>query len=401
MNIGQTEPMIQASPSADLVPPLGYWLRRVWPDVTDAQSCPYQQPVLRDPGLSTVNEIFPIPLPFYEDMQQDNFWDLAVMNYGTSLLHYRSVKEGTRIQYKERTERKYKMLHRTRISFINSPFSILNDRFRASVQAVNLALKMTPAQRHLMEFGRVFLMSSALEKLFWTNSEQQRQQMKNIDHAMSMATNMPSVPQNQQDIGVAILDLVQLAMENHEKMIETILELESINKVEYTDRRNILREWNRGTRVFLRRLDSHLRKHGQDAEEEMLRLEFARMVLWNPEDKNMQHGADYAEMQLVDRLTSMVLPTDYQMIRVVCGTILETGDVSIFGESYARVVLLEIDEGTPYGWMERYDLVTKVQSRLQLLAKDPPRKWIAAMSILVQKCELLVKRLRSFVLPEQ
>jgi len=260
---------------------------------------------------------------------------------------------------------------------------------------------MTPAQRHLMEFGRVFLMSSALEKLFWTNSEQQRQQMKNIDHAMSMATNMPSVPQNQQDIGVAILDLVQLAMENHEKMIETILELESINKVEYTDRRNILREWNRGTRVFLRRLDSHLRKHGQDAEEEMLRLEFARMVLWNPEDKNMQHGADYAEMQLVDRLTSMVLPTDYQMIRVVCGTILETGDVSIFGESYARVVLLEIDEGTPYGWMERYDLVTKVQSRLQLLAKDPPRKWIAAMSILVQKCELLVKRLRSFVLPEQ
>jgi len=54
-------------------------------------------PVLCDPGTSNIQDMYPVLIIFYQDVQQDHFWDLAVRKFGHKILHRRPVKQGSRI----------------------------------------------------------------------------------------------------------------------------------------------------------------------------------------------------------------------------------------------------------------------------------------------------------------
>jgi hypothetical protein len=56
-------------------------------------------PVLCDPGTSNIQDMYPVLIMFYQDVQQDHFWDLAVRKFGHKILHHRSVKQGSRVYY--------------------------------------------------------------------------------------------------------------------------------------------------------------------------------------------------------------------------------------------------------------------------------------------------------------
>lgn len=398
INVGQTEAMIVRE-HADPVPPLGFWLRRYWPDITDASLAQEMQPVLQDPGPSCMNEIYPIPLSFYQDMQQEDFWNVAVMNFGISLLQYRGGKEGVRYTYIAKKNRSYAWRTRERFTSLFQPFSILDGQFRVSIDAINAAVQMTPEQRTAMEFGRAFLTSSTLEEKFWTNSQAQEQEIQKIANAMDTATQILPTPENKLAFSQAIHGMVKYALENHENMIQSICDLELVNKTTYSDRRRILREWNRGTRIFLRRLDAHLRQAGLDSEQELIRLEQARMVLWNHFDLATRDGADWVEMQLVQMVGNCQLPEDFLLMKALCDTILAAPDVSIFGESFARIYLFEQEKemlgGTNDSWVERYEKVQLVHSRLLQLMTDLPEKWKVTMGNMRNMCKAAIE----FVMP--
>ncbi len=74
--------------------PLGFWHRRFWPTVDDRHWQPYDNPVLKNPGPSPDCEMFPTPISFYEDVHQEQFWSIAVRQFGHSIMKYRSATEG-------------------------------------------------------------------------------------------------------------------------------------------------------------------------------------------------------------------------------------------------------------------------------------------------------------------
>lgn len=380
---------------ANAVPPLGFWLRKYWPDVTDASLAQEMQPILRDPGPSHMNEIYPIPLSFYQDIQQEDFWNVAVMNFGTKLLQYRASKVGVRYTYRAKDNRSYACRTRERFTPILHPFSILNGQFRVSVDAINAAIQTTPEQRTAMEFGRGILASSTLEDRFWTDSQAQEQEIQKIADSMNTATHILPTPGKRLAFSQVIHGMIKHALENHENMIQTISSLEVVNKTTFPDRRRILREWNRGTRIFLRRLDSHLRQAGLDAEQELIRLEQARMVLWNPFDLATQDGADWREFELMQMVENCQLPNDFLLMKALCDTILAAPDLSIFGESCARIYLFEREKGVLGGtndsWVERYEEVQLVHGRLLQLTKTPPEKWKVMMRDMRELCKAAIE----------
>ncbi|EHK97016.1 hypothetical protein M7I_7271 [Glarea lozoyensis 74030] len=52
--------------------PLGFWCQAIWPTTRWAEQS--ANPVLKTPELPETQEMYPIPVTFYEDMQSEDFW---------------------------------------------------------------------------------------------------------------------------------------------------------------------------------------------------------------------------------------------------------------------------------------------------------------------------------------
>jgi hypothetical protein len=79
---------------------LGYFVRRHWPSYLDVSSRDRGTPILTNPGPLEYNDYFPVPVSFYQDVQQEGFWAVLVRQFGNSVFQYRAVKEGSRLNYR-------------------------------------------------------------------------------------------------------------------------------------------------------------------------------------------------------------------------------------------------------------------------------------------------------------
>ena len=73
-------------------PPLGYFLRRPWPSYEDVDFRDSMPPTLTAPGPLTYNEYFPIPISFFQDIQQENFFANFTVHEFEALLFSDSEK---------------------------------------------------------------------------------------------------------------------------------------------------------------------------------------------------------------------------------------------------------------------------------------------------------------------
>lgn len=127
--------------------------------------------VLKNPGIDMYDEVFPIPITFYKDVQQEEFWSVAVRRFGHGLLHYRSRKEGSRytLTINPKTGR-VKHGRPTRFQALDHTYPALNNQFVDAVETLRRSLSLTPEERRAMEFGRDLLISSQAEEFFFSTT---------------------------------------------------------------------------------------------------------------------------------------------------------------------------------------------------------------------------------------
>lgn len=395
MHVGQTLAMI--TPQAPWrCPPLGYWHKKEWPDATNLALGGEDAylPVLINPGVALNNYVYPIALPFYEDMQQEEFWDTAVSHFGLDVLKFRTVKQGSYLTFEvdRNATNGFRWLTTSRISSYTHPFGVLNDQFRAILDTLDVqnassvlgeAAALTPAERTVLQFGKAFVMSSNLESQFWDNSQAQRDQIDEMNRAVTTAVNNTQMDLDDKNtLNMAMLGFVKQAMDNHEQLIANILSAESLNATIFSGRRGLVRDWNRGTRILLRRLNGMIKRIQQTTENELLLLERARMILWDSANQDTQNGFDWTEYQTIRSLDNLTSPNDDPIIRNTCQLILAAPEMTLVGECYARLALFDIDKAVFNGFDVRYGHLVLVQTRLNYLCSAAPATWLPEMKAL-------------------
>jgi hypothetical protein len=131
-----------------------------WPDFRDTRVNDVDLPVLANPGPRMWNDVYPIPLSFYQDVQQEDFWSIAVRKLGHGLLQFRAVKEGAHIKY-TLTDEKTKGYRRSRAERISvsHPFPAIHWKLREKVKTLKEAQSLSPEDRTALQYGLSFLAS--------------------------------------------------------------------------------------------------------------------------------------------------------------------------------------------------------------------------------------------------
>jgi len=154
INLSVTEPFPQPGP------PLGFWIMTNWPDFRDTRVNDVDLPILENPGPRMWNDVYPIPISFYQDVQQEDFWSIAIRKLGHGLLQFRAVKEGAHIKYTltDKKTRGYRRSRAERIS-VSHPFPAVHWKLRKSVKTLKEAQNLSPEDRTALQFGLSFLAS--------------------------------------------------------------------------------------------------------------------------------------------------------------------------------------------------------------------------------------------------
>lgn len=90
--------------------PLGFWFQPEWPSTSFIPYCKADPVILNSPPINRGSLFYPIPASLYQNVQEENFWAVAVRQLGTEVLVLRSVKAAEEYTYDPATK-----INRTRI----------------------------------------------------------------------------------------------------------------------------------------------------------------------------------------------------------------------------------------------------------------------------------------------
>ncbi|KAE9369944.1 hypothetical protein N431DRAFT_345678 [Stipitochalara longipes BDJ] len=387
MNSGIPEAIL--SDPDDPSPPLGHLLQRMWPSYTDVFSRNPETPILKDPGPYTYNEYFPIPISFYEDIQQENFWSV-VRQYGNCVFHYRALKEGARVQYTvmDIVDGKFKSKNTGRFTE-QSPIKILNGQFRSDVLGLMAAINLSPEEREALRFGVDLINSSDAQEKFWSLGVEQRRAIQRVKDAMAYASQNGAHPQ----LNLIIFSFTTQAITHHGKMIINLKAQELANGTIYTDRRANFLAWNQGVRSFIREL---VRKDPQgytSAGVEELRLEQCWMYLWSLHDPNTRSGKDWLEFQILQNARQGIANGDKELCRSYCSRLIGEDWRSLFAECSARFILFILDKDVTAGLSDRVVELKNVASVLAKVLANAPPFWKDEVEALQTDVQLILLRM--------
>jgi hypothetical protein len=352
--------------------PLAYWLETKYPCYTDIKSKSPHTITLVSPAPFDYQIRYPVPVTFYQDQQQEEFWDIVVRTFGYGFLHYRSLREGCRVDYQvdfdhQRQRFAWKQTNSDRVAGC-LPFETMSETFRGHVSELERLLQMTPYQRIGRDFGQAFLRSLREEDAFWTSTTFQEVRVKEI---LKQITQVPANKEETVELLASLAALISEAGKYHEAMIVSIIASEEIEGSTYTDRRRNLLIWNRGTRDFVCKLRSLIDEENEYTaalDKDLLALELCRMKLWSPKN-GIDNVADFDEFAELE--TARDTP---QMSRQICTRLLADDGSSIFARCCAKIMICAFDCSVLQGWAERRDALTKhieTLSRFQILNIPP------------------------------
>lgn len=363
------------NPNTSTMPlPLGFWIRKQWPDLNDGLCS--QMPILDKPGPFDFNDLYPVPSLLYEDMQQKDFWEVGIKAFGGRLFHFRVGKEGSRIDLRVDENGDLRQGAYQRISSADHPFALHNNQYRNSLNAMMAAVDMMPEDKRAIKFATEILMSSQLEQAYWNDSQAQREQVQNVQRFMTEWSTGLTVDAIKSAVFQALTEIHQKMMTNHETMIANVMSMESLNNTTYPDRRDTLRMWNRGTRAFLRTIETDLAgatNPNMGINAELVRLERCRIILWDPTDATYQHGQDWLELQSVQQFTTLcedpiLTQQKGDLFKATRAFIRSQPDLSIFAECAVAVGYFEKLGNVSFGWEQRLRDVRACRPKLDTLS---------------------------------
>ena len=165
---GQTIPLIQ-----EHFLPLGFWLERNWPTFQHRKQAP-DTILLINPTPMDHQVLFPVPIGFFEDMQQQQFWDVGVRAFGQQFLHYRSVREGCRVDLSveyDQQKQSFRAKERSKNRVTEAlPFEAQSEGLRERLSILERMIQLTPDQKMARNFGQVGLFSYQFAIVFYEYS---------------------------------------------------------------------------------------------------------------------------------------------------------------------------------------------------------------------------------------
>ncbi|ESZ90980.1 hypothetical protein SBOR_8643 [Sclerotinia borealis F-4128] len=388
--------------------PYGHWFERMWPTLESQYFCE-QSVTLTQPDPYDYQEKFPIPVTFYEEIQQKGFWDYMVYRFGHKLFHFRAVKHEIRLNFTVRTKQK------TPLKFSTSkPFSVaaVGDEFGATGQhlmikweQIHSVYDMQTVEQDLKTasiFSTNLIRSSTTEETFWTQSRQQHQSVQVIfDHLQNMNT---SSGDRTASFG-QLVELVSIIVRNHEQIISILFGtgpyVQPRMGTPSEQRRRTLLSWNRCISIFIkdcRAQQSINEHHATRLAENATALEICRMRLFTPiiTPESIHTGPDFQELALLLRIQQSAAGEAVQcwdqcmQLRAIDGCSLFAtfcANFAIFS-LYARREQSVADREKILGmFRQEYERFVKLRGRA-------PRSWAQIFMVWVEFAQNVVRSIR-------
>ncbi|KAA8569820.1 hypothetical protein EYC84_002163 [Monilinia fructicola] len=251
---------------------LANFTERTFPSFTSKSFADSSHPVLIDPPISNYSDFYPIGVQFYEDVQNQDFWDLMVRGFGGRIFQYRTSKHGTRVTYDERRAQggPFLVLKRDRLDpNLHAPYVAEDELLSSSIVGIKAQTTHTPTEKRLLGFVMKLVESARTGRDFWTTVDRQLQSVRDIIEILVRSYNNEQKGLDK-DLGLLttsireVVELLVAAAANHEKMVGLLLERQRKHEdvegggVEGSGEdifaKQALLAWNRGTRGFNREI---------------------------------------------------------------------------------------------------------------------------------------------------
>ena len=360
----------------------GFWLDKIYPtfDHIKARSCGTK--VLIQPGPSDHAIKYPIPVTFYQDVQQHEFWDVGVRMFGLHLLHYRSVREGRRINYRHNFnwltwEHVYSQVGGpVKLPGSDLPFPAISAAFNTKLRQFETAIRSTPFQREAIGFGREMVRSAQEEQNFWTRYTEQEERVKQI---FVQAARPRALDEEPLELLTIMTKLISEASYFHSAMAMSIIDSEKASGTTNNERRLRILVWNRGCRRFIRyildicALDTD-RAQMVKLEDLVGSLESCRMCLWSPVNgpPEAEDHREYTEILSAQQ--------NDQGCRQICEKILGDSGSSVFARCCANIMMCNLEFDKVKGRLERRDILTQQITKLETLQRLKITDWEAPIN---------------------
>ena len=330
--------------------PLGYWLEKNYPYFPHG-SLAEGVTLLINPRPSDYQIQYPVPVGFYEDIQQQEFWDVGVRAFGQKFLHYRSVREGCRIdllvEFNHQRQRfRWREIGQNRVSD-KLPFEEVSQELRTKLAALESMIQLTPDQKAARNFGQSIFYNSQQEDTFWTATTFQQ---VNVEEIINRLNRPPQTEEEKNNFYDIVTGSLAGAGAQHDGQITSVMFLEQLNGSFHADRRRNLLKWNRGTRSFVRQLRAAINGDNEYTvriEKYLLSLEYCRMQLWSPKS-SIADVADFEEFQQLQ-----IAHGNPPWARQICDRLLTDNGISVFAEICAEIMICALDSRVSDLWAER------------------------------------------------
>jgi hypothetical protein len=368
---------------------IGHWLKTTWPCIVDEDVRGPDTPILTDPSPYDYEDMYPMPVSIFQDIQQEEFWDVGVRNYGHRLIYLKALAQGVRVSYivtrNAGNEYGWTFKDGRRIKGEHprmGEFTHLN----GTIQRLQLAMSLTSDERSALAFGEGFMNSSTIYAGFYTQSQEQTAIIKRV---MSLFLFSP-LSTNAQYVLFELIRLIEAATSNHELMITATVSQEGMDQINFVDRRRNLLVWNRGTRIFVKELTKHiaLRLPGFSISKEILRLEKCRLFLISPADASINGSPDAQEIFAIkeafrDLNTPAIMagPTAKDDMRMACKALVDEPGSSLFAGYVAGIIIACLKQDESENWDETVKQATSNANALMEFSIGVPPLWKQEMDI--------------------
>ncbi|RDL37666.1 uncharacterized protein BP5553_05099 [Venustampulla echinocandica] len=258
----------------------GHWIEH-WPNIESIALS--SGVVMLSPALQATRVVYPVRVSFYEEIHQEEFWDIGVRQFGFHLFNNRNLRVGIRqeLDVTWTGEREPDIFDADSAPEMVASFRILS---RELLQAELLGL--SPLQRKAQLLARSFLQSTIIENSFLQHSEQAATNMRHIMAEASTQGQYGNIMAQQKRY-------IMEALKSHGIAAKSLANLQKANGTLYPDRRHNLLHWNKGMRTYLNEVENIMRANTPAAtperplREELSMLERCRMSIVCPPDSEI------------------------------------------------------------------------------------------------------------------
>jgi len=368
---------------------IGYWLKITWPCIVDQGVRGPDTPILQAPNPYNYEDMYPMPVSIFQDIQQEEFWDVGVRNYGHRLIYMKALTQGVRISYIITRDAGYNYSWTFSGSHRIKGEHLGTDHFTQVTGKINRlqsAMSLTGAERSALAFGQRFMNSSIIYEGFYNQSQEQT---ATINRVMSLFSVSP-LSTSTQYVLFELIGLIGAATSNHELMVTATVSQEGLDQIEFADRRRNLLVWNRGTRIFIKELSKHiaLRLPGFSVSKDILRLEQCRLFLFSPADASMTGSPDAQEIFAIKEAfrdlnnpTIIAGPNAKNDMRMACKALVDEPGASLFAGYVAGIIIACLKQDETENWDETVKQATVNANSLMQFSMGVPPLWKQEMDI--------------------